>query len=559
MPPHTSLHYTMPPNTTNSKSTATTANSGTTQMNTSNKSSSTPSKTSRQRRAVSSSYVFAPSWLNLNNNKSGTPTTVLSSAYVSTTEEKSVKEEVKGVGASKKEGFGGIRQAKEGLVKDGSSSLNRSATPLLSTRSKSRDLSSSRSSAFGETENHESSVKLHGRSRSVSQVNQSTPTTSSSFDKNFPTLAKKKQLNLSVDLPAKNVENIWANLEAKSKLLSPTSTPNAEENIKFSIPNIDNEPELERRMSLVPKVESGKLDGKRPKHSIKRKTSRSLSVDSVARGTNGSSVFGFGVGIGIPNGRSLGQTQNARSYLRENTAKPISSQPQRQRAASISASNGIKKISVTTPRMGSFGQSTITGRKSSIGGNSKYLWSNATMGKMGSFKIFTEEEEEEEEELLNDRKEVNVNDCDHIEEEEEEDEENINNNTCDKKASVKVNQNNYHTDESPSSSPTSSSLEREEKFLLELGWKKPYNKDTDSKEWAITEEEKRFFVNFVRTLNGISVSEKNEAEELSYNEINNAKRKWAALLKNFKNMNRDKMFMGCYQSNGKRVTFNDEN
>ncbi|CAG8604382.1 6386_t:CDS:2 [Rhizophagus irregularis] len=426
MPPHTSLYYTMPPNTTNSKSTATTANSGTTQMNTSNKSSSTPSKTSRQRRAVSSSYVFAPSWLNLNNNKSGTPTTVLSSAYVSTTEEKSVKEEVKGVGASKKEGLGGIRQSKEGLVKDGSSSLNRSATPLLSTRSKSRDLSSSRSSAFGETENHESSVKLHGRSRSVSQVNQPTSSTSSSFDKNF------KQLNLSVDLPAKNVENIWANLEAKSKLLSPTSTPNAEENIKFSIPNIDNEPELERRMSLVPKVESGKLDGKRPKHSIKRKTSRSLSVDSVARGTNGSSVFGFGVGIGIPNGRSLGQTQNARSYLRENTAKPISSQPQRQRAASISASNGIKKISVTTPRMGSFGQSTITGRKSSIGGNSKYLWS-------------------------------------------------------DKKASVKVNQNNYHTDESPSSSPTSSSLEREEKFLLELGWKKPYNKDTDSKEWAITE------------------------------------------------------------------------
>lgn len=116
MPPHTSLHYTMPPNTTNSKSTATTANSGTTQMNTSNKSSSTPSKTSRQRRAVSSSYVFAPSWLNLNN-KSGPSTTVLNSAYVSTTEEKSVKEELKGVGAPKKEGLGGIRQAKEGLVK----------------------------------------------------------------------------------------------------------------------------------------------------------------------------------------------------------------------------------------------------------------------------------------------------------------------------------------------------------------------------------------------------------------------------------------------------------
>jgi hypothetical protein len=38
---------------------------------------------------------------------------------------------------------------------DGSTSLSRSATPLSSTRSKSRDLSSSRSSAFGETENHE--------------------------------------------------------------------------------------------------------------------------------------------------------------------------------------------------------------------------------------------------------------------------------------------------------------------------------------------------------------------------------------------------------------------
>jgi hypothetical protein len=109
----------MPPNTTNSKSTATTANSGTTQMNTNNKSSSTPTKTSsRQRRSTSaSSYIFAPSWLTNLNNKSGPSTTVLNSAYVSTTEEKSVREEVKGVGASKKEGLGGIRQAKEGLGK----------------------------------------------------------------------------------------------------------------------------------------------------------------------------------------------------------------------------------------------------------------------------------------------------------------------------------------------------------------------------------------------------------------------------------------------------------
>ena len=119
MPPHTTLHYTMPPNTTNSKSTATTANNGTTQMNTNNKSAATPTKTtSRQRRATSgSSYVFAPSWLANLNNKSGPSSTVLNSAYVSTSEEKAVKEEVKGVGASKKEGLGGIRHAKEGLGK----------------------------------------------------------------------------------------------------------------------------------------------------------------------------------------------------------------------------------------------------------------------------------------------------------------------------------------------------------------------------------------------------------------------------------------------------------
>jgi hypothetical protein len=119
MPPHTTLHYTMPPNTTNSKSTATTANNGTTQMNTNNKSTATPTKTtSRQRRATSgSSYVFAPSWLANLNNKSGPSTTVLNSAYVSTNEEKSVKEDVKGVGSLKKEGLGGNRQVKEGLGK----------------------------------------------------------------------------------------------------------------------------------------------------------------------------------------------------------------------------------------------------------------------------------------------------------------------------------------------------------------------------------------------------------------------------------------------------------
>src|SRR6266540_6653613 len=115
MPPHTTLQYTMPPNTTNSKSTATTINSGTTQMNTNNKSTSTSKTSSRQRRASSaSSYVFAPSWLANLNNKSGSPTTVLSPA---TTEGKSLKEEVKGWSTSKKDGLGSIRQAKEGLGK----------------------------------------------------------------------------------------------------------------------------------------------------------------------------------------------------------------------------------------------------------------------------------------------------------------------------------------------------------------------------------------------------------------------------------------------------------
>ncbi|CAI2181126.1 11915_t:CDS:2 [Funneliformis geosporum] len=527
----------MPPNTTNSKSTATTANSGTTQMNSNNKSTSTPKTSSRQRRATSaSSYVFAPSWLTNLTNKSGSSTTVLSPAYSPTTEGKSVKEEVKGWGTSKKDGLGSVRQAKEGLGKDGSTSLNRLSangiSPLSSTRSKSRDFSNSRSSVLNEAEKRELPIKVHGRSRSVSQTSQ--PISSSSFDKNFPTLAKKKEFNLSVDLPAKNVENIWAKSDTKSKLLSPTSTtPGTEEPTKFFIPNMDNEPELERRMSLVPKVESGKLDGKRTKHIMKRKTSRSLSVDSVARGLNGSSVFGFGIGIGISNGRSLGQTQYARPYLRETVAtKPTNNQPQRQRSASISTS----KTSTATSRISNFGQSSITGRRLSASGNSKYLWSNTTMGKMGYFKIFPEEEEDEEV-LLNDRKEnVNpMNDCDHIEEEDEEEVDNISSellikDISDEKTPVIDVQNNHYSDIS-----TSSSIEREERFLLQLGWKKPYNVgDADTDEWAITEEEKRWFVNFVRTLNGFSVLEKNDAsisDELSYSEINRAKKKWVAILK----------------------------
>jgi len=370
-------------------------------------------------------------------------------------------------------------------------------------------------------------------------------------------------MNLSVDLPTKNVENIWANSDTKSKLLSPTSTtPNAEEHTKFNIPNIDNEPELERRMSLVPKVEIGKLDGKRVKHTMKRKTSRSLSVDSVARGPNGSSVFGFGVGIGIPNNRSLGQSQNARTYLRDTAAsKPTNIQPQRQRAASISSSNGIKKASSTTSRMGGFGQSTISGRKSSIGGNSKYLWSNNTMGKMGYFKIFPEEEEEDDEYegLLNDRKE-DVNHCDHIEEEEEdEDEESVEDISNKKDVLIKDEVIDFNQNVHNSNNPSSSSIESEEKFLLQLGWK-PYNKDADSNEWAITDEEKRFFVNLIRALNGISVSEANMSNELSYSEIDRAKKRWAALVKNININGGNKIFNIGYQSNvAKHVTFDDEN
>jgi hypothetical protein len=418
-------------------------------------------------------------------------------------------------------------------------------------------------SSFDETENHESSInKIHGRSRSVSQVNQSISSSSSSFDKNFPTLAKKKQLNLSVDLPAKNVENIWANSDTKSKLLSPTSTtPGTEEHTKFNIPNIDNEPELERRMSLVPKVEIGKFDGKRAKHSIKRKTSRSLSVDSVARGPNGSSVFGFGVGIGISNNRSLGQSQNARTYLKDSaTSKPTSIQPQRQRAASISSSNGIKKASITTPRMGSFGQSTISGRKPSIGSNSKYLWSNTTMGKIGYFKIFPEEEEEEEDDdyegLLNDQKE-DVNHCGHIEEEEEEEEDENAEKINDKKGVlikeevIDSKQNVHDSNNSPSS------IESEERFLLQLGWQKPCNKNADCNEWAITEEEKRFLIKLIRSLNGISVSDTNMSSELSFSEINRAKKRWIALVKNLNVSGGNKIFNIGHQA--KHVAFNDEN
>ncbi|CAG8846575.1 6994_t:CDS:1, partial [Racocetra persica] len=82
-------------------------------------------------------------------------------------------------------------------------------------------------------------------------------------------------------------------------------------------------------------------------------------------------------------------------------------------------------------------------------------------------------------------------------------------------------------DEPLSASPNSASLEREENFLRQLGWQKPYDKDVDSNKWAITEEEKRLFINLVRALNGVSITGTNDV--LSNGEIDRAKRKWAAI------------------------------
>ncbi|CAG8730015.1 3305_t:CDS:2, partial [Acaulospora morrowiae] len=202
MPPHTTLQYTMPSNTTtNSKPTSITSSSGITQLAATPKPSNT-NATTRQRRATSaSSYVFAPSWLI--NNKT----------VPAVTEGKSTKEDAKGVGSSKKEELGVVKQ-----VKDGNSSLSSFAhasangsAQLTSIRTKPKDFSSSRLKTLEETDGNEEVAKtLHGRSRSVSQTNSSTISSSpSSFDRNFPTLAKKKQFPLSVDLQTKGVDNMW--------------------------------------------------------------------------------------------------------------------------------------------------------------------------------------------------------------------------------------------------------------------------------------------------------------------------------------------------------------
>ncbi|CAG8575265.1 29477_t:CDS:2 [Gigaspora margarita] len=496
----------MPSNPTNSKPTTPTTPNGTTQMNTNSKSTSTTTKaTSRPRRATSaSSYIFAPSWyINLNNNNKGGPSsTVLSPAYASTTECPSVKEESKGLGTSKKDGLGGIKQVKDGQEKesvhisyffklcknissDGNSSntsFSRTSTigtlPLTPIRPK----ASSRSTASGEMDGIETVMKgVHGRSRSVSQAGSTISSSPTSFDRNF------KQIPLQVDLPASNVDNMWT-----------------EDTIHNPI--IDDEPELERRMSLVPKVESGKLDGKRAiKGSVKRKTSRSLSMDSAARGPIINS--GFGVGTGITGNRTLGQTQHPRLSLKETVKNVNGIHNQGSRVTSISTSSGVKK----TTRIGN-GQ-TLTGRKLSIGGSSKFNWSNNGMGKMGHFRMMSDEEERY---------------------------------TIDHMTKVES----YSVNETLSSSPNSASLEREENFLRQLGWQKPYDKDADSNKWAITEEEKRLFINLVRALTGVSITGTNNI--LSNGEIDRAKRKWAAIKsENSKNC------LAYHQHNvAKHVTFN---
>ncbi|CAG8601656.1 3862_t:CDS:2 [Racocetra fulgida] len=288
---------------------------------------------------------------------------------------------------------------------------------------------------------------------------------------------------------------------------------------------MDHEPELERRMSLVPKVESGKLDGKRAiKGSVKRKTSRSLSMDSVARGPT------IGIGIGNISNRTLGQTQHLRLNLKESVgAKNVNGI--HTQGSHVATPNGIKKTSL----IGN-GQ-TLTGRKLSIGGSSKFDWS--TMGKIGHSKMVSDDEERN----SNDRKEYYSQN--------EGGKDNLQITTDKLETSTDVTTvESCPVDESLSTSPNAASLEREENFLRQLGWQKPYDKDVDSNKWAITEEEKRLFINLVRALNGVSITGTNDV--LSNGEIDRAKRKWAAI----KSEN-NKSCLAYHQHNiAKHVTFN---
>ncbi|CAJ0768791.1 7721_t:CDS:2, partial [Entrophospora sp. SA101] len=201
---------------------------------------------------TASSYVFAPSWLT-NKSGSSSPSTILSPAYSSSSEGKSTKEEAnnnKGsmVGRSlKKDGLSNHnshnnndskqQQGKDGLGKDGSSSSssldnltksslsNNGNLPLTSTiRSKTREFTGSAAprtsnleestGSFNESisKNHHQNHRTHSRSRTISQPTNSLISSSSSsstkFEREFPTLAKKKP-SLSIDLSSKNVENLW--------------------------------------------------------------------------------------------------------------------------------------------------------------------------------------------------------------------------------------------------------------------------------------------------------------------------------------------------------------
>ncbi|CAG8510966.1 114_t:CDS:2 [Paraglomus occultum] len=505
MPPHTTLQYTMPSNqTTNTKS--------------SNNSKSIPPQTpvpkplNRQRRATtsSSSFIFAPSWLINLNNKTGPASTVLSPAYASTNDSK--KED-------KKSAILGKRDTSSN--KETSSGFQRTRSPP---RTKSRDHPKSRRVSMVALGDNESATRtIHGRARSSSQATAPISSSPSSFDRNFPTLAKRK-ISLSVDLPPKNVENIWANSDAKSKLLSPTAlTPTSEDDMSYNRAIDQNLVEIERFKSLVPKVDTIKLDGKR---GSKRKTSRSLSMDSVGGGTTTSPTIVFRSNSTLSTSRNMPQTLRMQVKDNSNTTitptRPIAiQQPTRPRAVSAAAGNGIKKLSTSPTKMNVLNFSTrkLGGLGNGvIGSGGKYssIWSNpAKMGRNlrkqtpQPLQLSPTPSQKEQE---NDRKEQTPCTTRPIPSHSPVTDPTCNNTT--------------------GSLPISASLEREEDFLRQLGWKKPYDEDDDSL-WAITDEERRAFVRLVRTLNGAEDSNNIQSDSentLSVGEIDRAKNKWASFM-----------------------------
>ncbi|CAG8545068.1 3289_t:CDS:2 [Paraglomus brasilianum] len=524
----------------------------------SNNSKSIPSHTpapkplNRQRRATtsSSSFIFAPSWLINLNNKTGPASTVLSPAYASTNDSK--KED-------RKSAILGKRDASSN--KETSNGFQRTRSPP---HTKSRDYPKSRRVSMVALGDNESATRTtHGRARSSSQATAPISSSPSSFDRNFPTLAKRK-ISLSVDLPPKNVENIWANSDAKSKLLSPTAlTPTSEDDMSY---NRAIDPNLERFKSLVPKVDTIKLDGKR---GSKRKTSRSLSMDSVGGGATTSPTIVFRSNTTLSTSRNMPQTLRMQAKDNNNTTttptRPIAiQQSTRPRAVSAAAGNGIKRLSTSPTKMNVLNLSTrkLNGLGNGIvgsGGKYSSIWSNpAKMGRVGLFKMY-------EEGLSSDRKEngsMRVMDLKDLQkqtptppqEQQEKDQK-------EQKPSTTrpIPSHPPTTDPNIASSlPISASLEREEDFLRQLGWKKPYDEGDDSL-WAITDEERRAFVRLVRTLNGAEESNKIQSDSedtLSVGEIDQAKNKWASFMAS--KQQRDKgagIFAG---GNGKRHFFVEE-